>query len=77
VITFTELLDAFATRLPADTPAEVWFDDAPPPAVCERLAVWCRLAPPVVAMLDVSRAFPLAGSDVWAIELDAGGTRVR
>jgi len=71
VITFTELLDAFATRLPADPPAEVWFDDTLPPAVCERLADWCRVEPAAVAMLDVSRAFPLAGGDVWTIEVDA------
>jgi TniQ protein len=70
-ITFPELLDAFATRLPADIPEQIWFDDTLPSPVCARLAAWCRLAPPAVAMLDVSRAYPWAGDDVWTIELDA------
>jgi hypothetical protein len=70
VITVTELLHAFATRLPANTSAPVWFDDTLPPPVGERLATWCRLAPAAVASLDVSRAYPLAGDDVWTLELD-------
>ena len=35
VITFPELLEAFATRLPADLPEQVWFDDTLPPPVCD------------------------------------------
>lgn len=41
VIMFPELLEAFATRLLADLPEQIWFDDILPPAVGERLAAWC------------------------------------
>ena len=68
IVPFQELLAAFATRLPAEPPTDVWFDDALPPTVCERLAAWCRLPRSAVAMLDVSRAYPLAGADVWTTE---------
>jgi hypothetical protein len=68
VVPFTELLAALATRLPAEPPTHVWFDDTLPPTLCERLAAWCRLPLSAVAMLDVSRLYPLAGADVWTTE---------
>lgn len=64
----TELLAAFASRLPADVPTHVWFDDTLPPTVCEQLAAWCRLPRSAITMLDVSQPYPLAGADVWVIE---------